>query len=78
MFQLARLADIVQLAPTTFTKPTARAIADEINARYANKVVWQVGLCVGVYDLAQVGDSMIGHGNGAAHVHGTPHSATLY
>ena len=61
---------MVVIKPQDFSKPTAEAIEDEINAKYANKVVYNIGLCICLYDLLKVSEGLIGYGNGSANVHG--------
>jgi len=69
MFILTTFSDLDVINPQDFSKPTAEAIEDEINAKYANKVVFQIGLCICLYDVLEVSEGLIGHGNGSANVH---------
>jgi len=71
MFILTTFSDLVVIKPQDFSKPTAEAIEDEINAKYANKVVYNIGLCICLYDLLKVSEGLIGYGNGSANVHVT-------
>ena len=71
MFHLARLTDIIKLEPHTFVSASLEALESQINAKYSNRVLLNVGLCLIVFDFIHVGDSMIGQGDGAAYTHGS-------
>ena len=62
------LADVVQIAPTDFNKPSLRSIEDFINNKYADKVIHKIGLCVGFHSLISASEGLIGHGTGIVHV----------
>ncbi|KAJ5825749.1 hypothetical protein N7474_002887 [Penicillium riverlandense] len=68
MFILTTLADLIQIAPEDFSKFSAVAIEDNINEKYANKVIQKVGLCISFYDLLESSDGLIGHGTGLVNV----------
>jgi len=68
MFILTKIADLVQIAPEDFSKDAAQAIEDNINAKYANKVIQKIGLCICLYDLLDASEGLIGHGNGLVNV----------
>ncbi|EFR02068.1 DNA-directed RNA polymerase III polypeptide [Nannizzia gypsea CBS 118893] len=68
MFILTTISDLVQIAPEDFSKLSAVAIEDNINEKYANKVIQNVGLCVAFYDLLESSDGLIGHGTGLVNV----------
>ncbi|VDB93680.1 BgtA-20630, partial [Blumeria graminis f. sp. tritici] len=63
-----KIADLVQIVPEDFSKDAARAIEDNINTKYANKVIQKVGLCICMYDLLMASDGLIGHGTGLVNV----------
>jgi len=68
MFILTKIADLVQITPEDFSKDSAQAIEDNINAKYANKVIQKIGLCICLYDLLLASDGLIGHGTGVVNV----------
>ena len=70
MFVLARLTDSVRVQPSDFRKARADAVADELNKKYANKVVHQLGLCICLFDLVSVGDPLVVPGDGCIHSKG--------
>ena len=41
-----------------------QALINEINTIYANKVLHDVGLCVAVFDLVEVGEGKVRYGDG--------------
>ncbi|KAL2918838.1 DNA-directed RNA polymerase III complex subunit Rpc25 [Polyrhizophydium stewartii] len=59
MFVLSVLNDIVRVPPKDFSKPENEAIIDELNRKYANKVLHNVGLCISVYDLLEANDPVV-------------------
>ncbi|KAI5237641.1 hypothetical protein E4T43_07933 [Aureobasidium subglaciale] len=62
------IADLIQISPQDFEKRSAQAIEDNINAKYADKVIHKVGLCVALYDILQTSEGLIGHGTGIVNV----------
>lgn len=65
-----KVADLVQIAPEDFSKQSAVAIEDNINAKYSNKVIQNIGLCICFYDLLWASEGLIGHGTGLVNVNG--------
>jgi len=39
MFILSTISDVIQIEPNDFRKPSAQALEDNINHKYANKVI---------------------------------------
>lgn len=66
-----KIADLVEIAPEDFRKKSKAAIEDNINAKYANKVIQKIGLCICLYDLLWTSEGLIGHGTGLVNVNGT-------
>lgn len=60
----------MEVAPEDFKKKSVVAIEDNINAKYANKVIQKIGLCVCLYDLLWASEGLIGHGTGLVNVNG--------
>ncbi|KAI9719135.1 MAG: DNA-directed RNA polymerase III subunit rpc25 [Chrysothrix sp. TS-e1954] len=85
MFLLSTLSDTIPLHPTTFTHPTLTALTDALNARYANKVIPHLGVCLSLYDIQKTSSGLINPtittspldapnaapGSGIAHVNAT-------
>jgi len=68
MFILTKIADLVQIAPSDFSKHSIGAIEHNINAKYANRVIQKIGLCICLYDLLWASEGLIGHGDGFVNV----------
>lgn len=65
MFQLASLSDSVKVEPNALGKDFQQAITDELNTKYSNKIVHDLGLCICLYDLAHFEDPIVFPGEGA-------------
>jgi len=50
--------------PADFGAPPEQAITHELNKKYANRVLHDVGLCICVFDLAEVGEGKVRYGDG--------------
>ena len=50
--------------PQHFGAPPEQAITNELNKKYANRVLHDVGLCICVFDLAEVGEGKVRYGDG--------------
>lgn len=67
MFVLAEMTDVVRTYPSNFNMKLNDAIADELNRKLGNKVVFNVGLCLLLYDILTIEDSFIFPGDGSTH-----------
>ena len=52
------------MLPANFGLPPEQAITNELNKKYANKVLHDVGLCMSVFDLSEVGEGKVRYGDG--------------
>lgn len=68
MFVLSKFSDIVKLTPSTFSIATETALTSTINAKFSNKVVQDVGLCICLFDILQSSDGIVQAGDGCAYV----------
>ncbi|KZT53403.1 hypothetical protein CALCODRAFT_501153 [Calocera cornea HHB12733] len=64
MFILARLKDTVPLHPQDFALDPIAALTREINKKYANKVLHDVGLCVVLFDVVECSEGKVRFGDG--------------
>jgi DNA-directed RNA polymerase III subunit RPC8 len=71
IFFQTKIADLVQITPEDFDKEASQAIEDNINQKYANRVIQKIGLCICLYDLLSASEGLIGHGTGLVNVNGT-------
>lgn len=67
MFVLAEMTDVVRTYPSNFNMKLNDAIADELNRKLGNKVVYNVGLCLLLYDILKIDESFIFPGDGSTH-----------
>eukprot|EP00730_Choanoeca_flexa_P014167 TRINITY_DN6095_c0_g1_i1.p1 TRINITY_DN6095_c0_g1~~TRINITY_DN6095_c0_g1_i1.p1 ORF type:complete len:210 (+),score=58.98 TRINITY_DN6095_c0_g1_i1:150-779(+) len=68
MFRVAELKDIVRLKPKRFSANRVDALTLEINKKYANKVIYKLGLVICLFDIQEIQESHIFPGDGSAHV----------
>ncbi|KAI8633469.1 RNA polymerase III subunit Rpc25 [Xylariaceae sp. FL1651] len=68
MFILTKIADLVQIPPSQFEQHSRVAIENNINAKYSNRVIQKIGLCICMYDLLWASEGLIGHGDGLVNV----------
>ena len=59
MFTVTILEDLVRINPSNFTIPNAVAIEDELNKKYSNKIIHNVGLCVRLFDISSISDPIV-------------------
>ncbi|KAI0693068.1 polymerase III polypeptide H [Cytidiella melzeri] len=64
MFVLSVIKDTVAVLPSNFGLPPEQAITNELNKKYANRVLHDVGLCMCVFDLSEVGEGKVRYGDG--------------
>ena len=67
MFEVVRLEDTVHIPPSEFGKPILEAATEELNAKYPNKVIIDLGLCIALHDIIRIGESQLYQGS--AHQH---------
>lgn len=56
--------DTMAIHPSNFGAPVEDALIAEINKKYANRVLHDIGLCICVFDLSQVGEGKVRYGDG--------------
>ncbi|TDL23720.1 hypothetical protein BD410DRAFT_768329 [Rickenella mellea] len=64
MFLLSTIKDTVALQPATFGTPAEQALITELNKKYANRVLHDVGLCICIFDISQAGEGKVRYGDG--------------
>ncbi|RLN51921.1 hypothetical protein BBJ28_00002189 [Nothophytophthora sp. Chile5] len=67
MFVLTRLSDVIPVAPELFDADYTQVLVEEIDRKYANKVLADVGLCVTLYDFVHIGDALVHPADGTSH-----------
>jgi DNA-directed RNA polymerase III subunit RPC8 len=67
MYVLSEMRDIVHVKPWQFDQDLRVVIEDELNKKYANKVLYELGLCVALFDIKNIEDSYVFPGDGSSH-----------
>lgn len=68
VFVLATLKDKVKVEPEFFQDDMAKPVISEIQRLYSNKVIADVGLCICVHQVLEMGDMYIYPNEGAAYI----------
>jgi DNA-directed RNA polymerase III subunit RPC8 len=61
---VAQKQDKIPIHPSQFGLPPEQALINELNKKYANRVLHDVGLCICVFDVAEVGEGKVRYGDG--------------
>jgi DNA-directed RNA polymerase subunit E'/Rpb7 len=56
--------DTVALQPHTFGLDPVVVLARELNKKYANRILQDIGLGVSVFDLTKIGEGKVRYGDG--------------
>lgn len=67
MYVLAEMRDVVSIKPWQFDQDLKLVIEDELNKKFANKVIYELGLCVALFDILKIEESYIFPGDGSSH-----------
>ncbi|CDK28623.1 unnamed protein product [Kuraishia capsulata CBS 1993] len=68
MFQLSVISDLIRISPHIFNLPTDEAVLNELNEKYANKVIHNLGLVVTIWDISKIEDGMLKPGDGCTYI----------
>ncbi|KAL9090752.1 MAG: hypothetical protein Q9159_001808 [Coniocarpon cinnabarinum] len=64
MFILSTIEDVVHIQPWDLGKRSRQVIEDNVNQKYANRVIHGVGLCICFFDLLSASDGVIDNAAG--------------
>ncbi|PLW31591.1 hypothetical protein PCANC_16227 [Puccinia coronata f. sp. avenae] len=64
MFVLSHLKDTVRVQARDFGRDRASVITAEINRKYSNKVLPEIGLCIALFDLLDASEGKVLYGDG--------------
>jgi DNA-directed RNA polymerase III subunit RPC8 len=67
MYVLVEMRDIVHVKPWQFDQDLRLIVEEELNKKYANKVIYEVGLCIALFDILKIEDSYVFPGDGSSH-----------
>ena len=59
------LQDTMAIHPSDFGVPPDEVLISEINKKYANRVLHDVGLCICAFDLSEAGEGKVRYGDGS-------------
>ncbi|CCE83705.1 Piso0_004291 [Millerozyma farinosa CBS 7064] len=68
MFVLSKITDLIRIPPHSFNEPIEVSVRNELNKKFANKVVNNLGLAVTVWDLIDIKDGLLKPGDGGSFV----------
>lgn len=67
MFMLTTIVDTIRIPPFRLKEPTLTAIHKEMDLKFPNRVIMDVGLVISRYGNAKIGDGVCVAGDGGAH-----------
>ncbi|CAN0120133.1 unnamed protein product [Pylaiella littoralis] len=67
MFVLATINDTVKVAPSKFSGDALNVLTAQIEAKFADRVIANVGLCLCLHSYEKIGDPYVYPSDGAAH-----------
>ncbi|CAM9555132.1 unnamed protein product [Ectocarpus fasciculatus] len=67
MFVLATIKDTVKVAPSKFSGDALDVLTAQIEAKFADRVIANVGLCICLHSYESIGDPYVYPSDGAAH-----------
>jgi hypothetical protein len=68
MFTLVRLKDAIPVPACELDKPRPLAVANQIELKYSNRVVTDVGLCVCLHEILELKDGLIYVSDSSVHI----------
>lgn len=71
MFVLSDIEDTISVHPSAFGQPSLASISDQINIKYANKILVDVGLCISLFDILSCSEGKVRFGDGCLYYHVT-------
>uniref|UniRef100_A0A7S2SVH5 DNA-directed RNA polymerase III subunit RPC8 n=1 Tax=Rhizochromulina marina TaxID=1034831 RepID=A0A7S2SVH5_9STRA len=67
MFVLSVLRDVVRVAPDKFDRDLVEVLSEELDKKYANKVIPNIGLCICTHDFKSIEEAKVYPSDGGAH-----------
>ncbi|CDW55608.1 DNA directed RNA polymerase III subunit RPC8 [Trichuris trichiura] len=67
MFKVYTISQVIRTEPHKLKLDFVECLKREINRQFCNKVVLDVGVCVGLYDFQEIGTSRIAHTEGCTY-----------
>ena len=66
MFSAILIQDNITIVPSSFDRSRLQVLMEEINLKYANKVIPHVGLCIRLLKIESVGEAQVFPSDGSA------------
>lgn len=70
MYVLVTLTEAVRIPANKVHLPLRETVEEELNEKFANKVIIDVGLCIVLYDILSIGKSFLHRGDPASSTEG--------
>lgn len=67
MFVVVKISDVIKISPALFGLPHSKVLTEEIDRKYSNRVIEDVGLCISLYDFESIGDAVIHPSDGSSY-----------
>ncbi len=68
MFTVVRIKDAIPVPACELDKPRPLAVANQIELKYSNRVIADVGLCVCLYEILELKDGLIYVSDSSVHI----------
>ena len=72
MFIVISRTDTIRVAPASLGRELQELLADDIDVKYANRVIPDIGMAVSLFAIDKVADPYVLPGDGGAHIRGAP------
>lgn len=70
MYVLVTFTETVKIPASKLHLPLRESVEEELNDKFANKVIIDVGLCIVLYDILSIGKSFLHQGDPASSTEG--------
>ena len=64
------MRDAIPIPASELDKPRPQAVANQIEEKYSNRVLIDIGLCICLFEICELGDSLMYQSDSAVHVGG--------
>jgi DNA-directed RNA polymerase III subunit RPC8 len=68
MFTVVRIKDAIPVPACELDKPRPLAVANQIELKYSNRVIADVGLCVCLHEILELKDGLIYVSDSSVHI----------
>jgi DNA-directed RNA polymerase III subunit RPC8 len=68
MFTVVRIKDAIPVPACELDKPRPLAVANQIELKYSNRVIADVGLCICLHEIVELKDGLIYVSDSSVHI----------